>query len=101
MTGFIRQKHNKAIAEKRIAKALSTVSPVATQGRRTNARRSLNPIPYSADYFGHKLHVDQNEKVVMFGVTHVAAIDGHSRFIVATSIMPIKNNIKIYDDIYR
>ena len=29
-----------------------------------------------AEYVGHKLHVDQNEKMVMFGVTHVMAIDG-------------------------
>ncbi|KAF5908653.1 sialin-like isoform X1 [Clarias magur] len=28
---------------------------------------------------GHKLHLDQNEKPVMFGVTHVLAIDGFSK----------------------
>nr|XP_020461071.1 uncharacterized protein LOC109963123 isoform X2 [Monopterus albus] len=28
---------------------------------------------------GHKLHLDQNEKLVMFGVTHVLAIDGFSK----------------------
>jgi len=61
--------------------------------------RAVNLIPYRADYFGHKLHIDQNEKLVMYGVTHVAAIDGHSRYILATSTMPIKNNIVIYDDI--
>jgi len=35
-----------------------------------------NPVPYHADYFGHKLHIDQNEKLVMYGVTHVTAVDG-------------------------
>ena len=33
--------------------------------------RQINPFPYHASYFGHKLHVDQNEKLVMFGVTHI------------------------------
>ena len=40
---------------------------------------------------GDKLHLDQNEKCVTFGVTHVLAIDGYSRKI------PKKNPILIYD----
>ena len=60
-----------------------------------------NPIPYRANYFDHKLHLDQNEKLKMYGVTHVAAIDDHSRFVVAGATMSRKNNIKIYQDVYR
>ena len=101
MTGYIRQKHNKSIGEVRISKALSRVSPAYTSQRRVTTSRAINPIPYRADYFGHKLHIDQNEKLVFYGVTHVAAIDGHSRFVVAVSTMPIKNNLTIYRDIYR
>ena len=37
----------------------------------------------------------------MYGVTHVVAIDRHSRFVVAASKSPIKNNILIYEQIYR
>ena len=37
----------------------------------------------------------------MFGVTHVMARDGFSWMIVASSTMPIKNNVIIYDEIYR
>ena len=37
----------------------------------------------------------------MYGVTHMVAIDGHSRFVVAASKLPIKNNIVYYDQIYR
>ena len=33
--------------------------------RQDRADQQLNPIPYQADYFGHKLHVDQNEKLVI------------------------------------
>ena len=63
--------------------------------------RNLNPTPYHAEYMGHKLHLDQNEKLGMFEVTHVLAIDGYSSKIVAHSTMPMKNNLVIYEDVYR
>lgn len=63
--------------------------------------RNLNPVPYEAEYVGHKLHMDQNEKLCMFGVTHVVAIDGYSKKIVGHSTMPIKNNLTIYEEVYR
>ncbi|KAA0706776.1 hypothetical protein E1301_Tti019738 [Triplophysa tibetana] len=67
----------------------------------TEGSRNLNPVPYSAEYMGHKLHIDQNEKMVMFGVTHVVAVDGYSRKIVGHSTMPVKNNLTIYQNVYR
>ena len=100
ITGFIKQKYGMGIGQNRIGKALATVAPNYHQRRRTTTTRSINPIPYTADYFGHKLHFDQNEKLVMYGVVHVVAIDGHSHFIVARTTMPIKNNVKIYIYIY-
>ncbi|KAF5887574.1 uncharacterized protein DAT39_022222, partial [Clarias magur] len=62
--------------------------------------RNLNPLPYHAEYMGHKLHFDQNEKFVMFRVTNVLAIDGFSKKIVSHSTMPIKNNLSIYEDVF-
>ena len=44
----------------------------------TNYTWNHNTVPYQAAYSGHKLHMDQNEKLAMFGVTHVVAIDGFS-----------------------
>ena len=61
----------------------------------------VNPIPYRAYYFGHKMHFDQNEKLVMYGVTHVVSVDGHSRFITGAYTMPMKNNLVIYEDVFR
>ena len=58
MTWYVRQKHNVAIAEKRVGAALSMVSPRYTAQRKTSTTRAINPIPYRADYFGHKLHID-------------------------------------------
>lgn len=45
--------------------------------------------------------MDQNEKLVMYGVTHVIAVDGYSSFIVGHASMPRKNNLVIYDKVFR
>lgn len=37
----------------------------------------------------------------MFGVTHVRAIDGFSKKSVGHSTMPIKNNLTIYEEVYK
>ncbi len=63
--------------------------------------KNINSIPYFAEYFGHKLHMDQNEKLVMFGATHVMAVDGFSGKIVGYASMQLKNNLTIYDKVYR
>lgn len=80
----------------RVGQSLRRVDPQYHSRRMDTATCSLNPIPYSADYFGHKLHVDQSEKLVMYGVTHVCAIDGYSSEIVAFITLPIKNCVEIY-----
>ena len=54
------------------------------------------------NYARHKLHVDQNKKSKMFGVTHVAAVDGLSGMIVEFFLtMLVKNNIEIYSNLYK
>lgn len=88
-------------SEKRIARALSVSSPMYQAQRNSNTARQMNPFPYHADYFGHKLHLDQNEKLEMYGLTEVCASDGYSGKIVGFVTMPVKNNILIYDNIYR
>ena len=87
--------------DKRIGKALSIVSPLYQVQRNTNTARQTNPYPYHADYFGHKLHMDQNEILAMYGLTEVSACDGYSGKIVAFATMPVKNNVLIYENVYR
>ena len=60
----------------------------------------MNPVPYRASYFGEKLHFDHNEKLNMYGVVHVLAVDGYSRKIVGF-ITPRKNPIAIYGYLFR
>ena len=38
----------------------------------------MNPIPYRVTAHREKLHLDPNEKVIMYEMTHVVAIDGYS-----------------------
>ena len=85
----------------RVARSLSRVAPIQYASRQSVANRLLNPFPYSARFFGEKLHMDQNEKCVMFGVTHVLAVDGHNRKIVGFITLPKKNPILIYDLLFR
>lgn len=65
--------------------------------KRQRSERIRNPVPYRA---AEKLHIDQNEKLVMFGVTHVRAIDGYSKKIVGFAVLPRKNNKLIYEHLY-
>ena len=92
MKGYLAQKYKVNISQKRVANALKTVPPNYHARRQTDTTRQTNTIPYRADYFGHKLHVDQNEKLEMYGVVHVVVIDGHSRYITCGETMSRKNN---------
>jgi hypothetical protein len=89
------------LGERVIRKHLLGVQPAYARERRQGTERQINPSPYYAEYAGQKLHMDQNEKVVMFGVTHVCAMDGYIGKLVGFSTMPQKNNVVIYDDVYR
>ena len=101
MKGYIGAVLGTPIAcEARIGRSLSRVAPAYQQRRRSDTARLLNPVPYTAAYYGHKLHIDQNEKLAMFGVTHVCAIDGYSKYIPAYCTMSVKNNLVIYENIY-
>ena len=100
MTGLL-SSHGMNISQQRVGESLSRVSPAYQDARRTATARQTNPAPYHADYVGHKIHIDQNEKLVMYGVTHVAAVDGFSGMIVGFITMPVKNNIEIYSNLYR
>lgn len=98
--GFLKSKGIDA-GDRRVGNALSVVSPVNHTARYANAQRNINPIPYKTDNFGHKLHIDQNEKLAMYGLTHVCASDGCSGKLVSFASMPIKNNCVIYDQVPR
>ena len=56
---------------------------------------------YYAEYFGYKLHIDQNEKLIRFWVTHVAASDDYSGKLLGIISMPVKNYFTIYDELSR
>ena len=100
MTGLLASQ-GLQVSEERVGASLRRTNPQYHYRRCTSTARLLNPIPYTADYFGHKVHVDQNEKLVMYGITHVCARDGYSGKVVAFVTMPIKNNFEIYNHLFR
>ena len=102
LKGYIDQKVNRAFAsERRVGSSLRRVAPYYHNHRQRGTERQLNPQPYTAEYHGHKLHMDQNKKLPAYGVVHVCAIDGYSRYIPAFVCMPVKNNVIIYSEVYR
>lgn len=100
MTGLLASQ-GFSVSQRRVGAALRRVHPTYHGLRRTTTLQRTNPIPYRASYFGEKVHVDQNEKLVMFGCTHVCAIDGFSGKIVGFVSMPLKNCVVIYEHLYR
>ena len=100
LTGTLRSK-GILVGETKVGKILKEINPNAQKAREYSSGRSLNPKVYKADYFGHKIHYDQNEKLGMYGVVHVCARDGYSGKIVGHATMAKKSNIVIYNEIYR
>ena len=79
----------------------NTIDEVPQERQRQNTIDEVNPTLYDDQYFGKILHLDQNEELGVFGVTYVNALDDYSGKIVAGVTMPRKNNLVIYDRIYR
>lgn len=101
MQGYLKGVRGIQVGESRVSDSLGRVAPEAKRSRTGVATRQLNPVPYVATYFGQKLHLDQNEKLIRYGVTHVVAIDGFSRKVVGFITLPVKNAIEIYHCLFR
>ena len=84
------------VSQARIGSALRRTFSLAHSQRVTNIVHHMNPIPYHATFFGEKLHFDQNEKLNMFRVVHVLAVDGYSCKIVGFITLPRKNPTTVY-----
>ena len=76
LTGLLRSE-GIIIGEQRVRSSMRRITPTYIKQGRQHTYRQLKPTPYYAEYCGHKMHIDQNEKLVRFGVTHVAASDGY------------------------
>ena len=56
LTGYIKHRTNLTIAEE-----LKTTFPRNAEARRQGTSRAVNPLPYRADYFGRKIHMDHKK----------------------------------------
>ena len=100
MQGLLRS-NGIQVSQARLAASLRRLAPLQYHARSIDIHRMLNPAPYRASHYGEKLHLDQNEKIAMFGVTHILAVDGYSRQIVGFITLSIKNAIAVYNLLLR
>ena len=100
MTGSLRSM-GVSISERKVVNVLKKICPSTQAERCMQAGRLFNPKVYKVDYFRHKLHVDQNEKLVMYVVSHVVARDGYSGMVTGFTTMAVKNNLTIYEKMFR
>ena len=77
MKGYLASK-GVHVSDWRLRSALARASPSNHQQRQHGRVQCTNPHVYYAYYFGHKIHVDQNEKCAMYGLTYVIVRDGYS-----------------------
>ena len=90
------------VCEVRVRDAMMFADPVNYARRQIDIARRFNPVPYNAQYFGHKLHIDLNEKLVHYNCLIVGAIDGFSGLIVSLFTIHRKNCIdlnKMYEEL--
>ena len=58
-----------SVSERRVyvGDSLARVAPTYQRSWQLNMRgQKKNPVPYSAEYPGHKMHIDQKEKLIMY-----------------------------------
>ena len=101
MKGYLRGVKGLNVSERKLKRIMPILSPINHSLRHSNSLERRNPPIYSARYFGHKIHMDQNEKLIHYGVTYIMARDGYSGKIVGATIMPRKNNELVYASVYR
>ena len=94
LTGSLRAQGVHA-SEGRIREAMMEADPYNYARRQIDIARRFNPVPYNAQYFGHKLHIDLNEKLVHYGCIMVGAIDGFSGLITSLFTIHRKNCIDV------
>ena len=72
LTGALRSQGVYA-AQSRVRSAMMEADPANYALRQHDIARRFNPVPYNAQYLGHKLHIDLNEKLVHYGCIIVGA----------------------------
>ena len=73
MTGLLHSQRISA-GENQVGHALAEVQPQYHYRRVTQTESETDSYPYFAEHFGHKIHIDQNEKLVMFGAAKLLAL---------------------------
>ena len=100
LQGYLRTK-SVNISVKNINKILKESIPTAFTARKNDTFDKTNPTPYFLPSLGYKGDIDQNEKLVRYGVGHADFRDGFSGSIENWITLPSKNPIQLYSQFYR
>ena len=100
MKGYLAQKYKVNISQKRVTNALKTVAQTTTRDDKRiphvkQAQFRIELITLVTNYMWI------NEKLEMYVVVHILAIDGHSRYVTCGATMSKKNTKVIYAEVYR
>ena len=60
------------VSQRRTARSLKRLAPLAYEARARDTFGRTIPIPYFAPYFGYKGHMDQNEKLLRNTVVRIS-----------------------------
>ena len=85
------------LAKGKLVKLLKLSTEWSSDLKKVETGRLLNPQVYSVDYFGHKSHYDQNEKLGMNGAVHVCARDEYSCMITEFATIATKNCLTMHN----
>lgn len=101
MTGYLATQ-GFYVAQIRVGSALRKVNPYYhSEHQSRTLLQTNNSLQSRLLWTKSTQHIDQNEKLTMFGCTHVCAVDGFSGKIVGFVTMPVKNCVIIYEHLYR
>ena len=71
LKGYLTGVKGVQVSERRLRLLMPANAPQAHHSRQQNSQEQTNPAMYTARYYGHKLHLDQNEKLIHYCVTYV------------------------------
>ena len=100
MKGYLAQKYKVNISQNRVTNALKIVAQTTTRDDKRIPQ--VKQTPFRIELIALVTnYMWINEKLEMYVVVHVVAIDGHSRYITCGATMSKKNNKVIYAEVYR
>ena len=90
---LLHEHFGQTLSKLRVRRSLHRVDPAGIVMRTKDRARRMERRPNIAPHFGFTWSIDQNEKLIDYGVCFYMGIDSYSRFITFFGCSPVKNAI--------